>query len=389
MPGEHARLSPSAAERWISCPASIRLGEEVGKDDEESEFASEGTCAHALAEIRAGHYFGQLSVEEFTAELQRWSDEWSGRDWDFEDMQRHVGAYVSLIEERLDLYPQSQVMFEQRMDTGVASCWGTSDTVIVSPQHVEIIDFKYGQGVAVEAEGNPQLRLYALGALDTFGDLLGETETVRITVHQPRLHHVLTEEITPEALRKWREVVAAPAAALALGPEAPFGPSEDACRWCPASGQCRAQLEDVFTAADFDSPPDLLSPSEMAEALGRVGAIKNWLKAFEEAALATAYSRGKSLPGYKVVMSGGRRVIDDQEGALEALHAAGYPQDEVAEVRLYGIGRLEKTLQEAFDIVLEDFVRKTEGRPSLVPESDRRKPINPNSDAQKEFSNES
>lgn len=386
MPDQHARLSPSASERWISCPASIRLAAELALPEAESDYALEGTCAHALAEIKAGHHFGLSEPEEYARALDRWSDEWADRDWDFDAMIGHTDAYIALIEERKALYPSTQVMLEQRMDTGVPACWGTSDTVLVSPAHVEIIDFKYGQGVAVEAEGNPQLRLYALGALDTFGDLLGETETVRITVHQPRLNHVLTEVISPADLRRWRETVAIPAAEAALGEEAPFGPSEEACRWCPASGRCRAQLESVF-GTDFDSPPDLLSPEEMAETFGRVKAIKDWLKAFEEAALTAAYSDGKTLPGLKVVMSGGRRVIVDQEGALEVLAQAGYAYDEVSKRALRGFGELEKVLGDDFAL-LEDYVTKTEGRPSLVSEKDRRPAASPNAQAQKEFSNE-
>lgn len=361
------------------------MEEQFPSDQSDSIFAAEGTCAHSLGEISVSRRFGLISEVESVAALAFWSEEWEGFDFDFEAMARHAQSYTDEVVKRAALYPNSQVLVEQRMDTGVERCWGTSDIVIVSPEHVEIIDLKYGTGIAVEAEGNSQLRLYALGALDTFGDILGETSIVRITVYQPRLNHVLTEEITPDALRAWRDEVAAPAAALALGDEqAPFGPSEDACRWCPASGRCRAQLEDVFKE-DFDSPPDLLTEAEVAETLGRVKFIQRWLKDFEAAALTMAYSEGKAIPGYKVVMSGGRRVISDVSGAVEALAYAGYDADDVAPRKMEGIGKLEKILGDAFDTVLRDFVTKTEGRPSLVLESDRRKSATPNQEAQKEF----
>lgn len=363
--------------------------EEKVPEQPESVYAREGTAAHALGELKARYQILEsMTEEEYLRERLAWAVEFNDiltmEDFELEEMDLHTDAYVDLIRERMALYPNSQLLLEQRLDTGVPSSWGTSDAVIVSPFHVEIIDFKYGSGVFVPAARNPQLRMYGLGALDTYGDILGDTEIVRITVHQPRLHHVETEEISPDDLRAWRTDVAIPAAELALGDDAPFGPSEDACRWCPASGLCKAQLESVFDT-DFDQDPDLLTPEDMSEALARVKAIRAWLVAFEEAALNTAYSEGKEIPGYKVVLSGGRRSVTDPEGALEALAYAGYERDKVSTTKIIGIGALEKLLGDDFHIV-EDYVKKSEGRPSLVPESDKRKAIDPNSEAQKEFS---
>lgn len=390
MPGQHAVLSPSSAERWISCPASVALSATM-PEQEESGYAREGTAAHGLGEIKASLALGQITDRQAKSRRAKWAREFSEYAEDeaiMIEMEEHTDAYVALIQERAALYPNSQVMLEQRMSTGLPDGGkGTSDTVIASPQHIEIIDFKYGQGVTVEAHGNPQLRLYGFGALETYGDLLGDTEVVRITVHQPRLNHILTEEITPDALREWHATVALPAAEEALGDDAHFGPSDDACRWCPASGRCRAQLEAVF-AEDFDAKPDLLEPAEMADVLGRVPLIREWLKAFEEAALDTAYSQGKPLPGYKVVLSGGKRSVKDNDKAIEVLTAEGYAQDEVAVVKAKGIGDLEKLLgKERFAELLEQpgIVTKGEGKPALVLESDKRPAIAPNSEAAKEF----
>lgn len=386
MPSEHAKLSPSSSERWITCPASIRLAEELGGTETESVFAREGTLAHTLGELKvSSELLGADCDEEFTKLREAVA---ADPEMDLDAMERHTDAYVVLVRERAALYPNSRVLVEQRMDTGVPRCWGTSDIVIVSPEHVEIIDLKYGQGVLVDADGNSQLRLYALGALDTFGDLLGDTRLVRITVYQPRLDNVQTEEITPGDLRAWRDEVAVPAAEAALGDDAPFGPSEKACRWCPASGRCRAQLEDIFAEDDFDAAPDQLTPDEVAEALGRVKAVKHWLASLEEVALTMAYSEGQTLPGYKVVSSGGRRVIDDVRGASEALVAYGYDAEEVAPRKMTGIGKLEKLLGDNFETLLGPYVRKSEGRPSLVPSTDRRRAINPASEAAREFGEE-
>lgn len=389
MPSEHAKLSPSASERWITCQASVRLIDSLDlPPDEGSTFAAEGTAAHTMGELKVRRDL--LDDPNADSELGAFRAELTAGDhgWDLDDMDRHTDRYVAVVRERAALYPDAQVLVEQRMDTGVPRCWGTSDIVIVSPEHVEIIDLKFGQGVLVDADDNSQLRLYALGALDTFGDLLGDTQLVRITVYQPRLDNVQTEEITPGDLRAWRDEVAVPAAEAALSDDAPFGPSEKACRWCPASGRCRAQLEDVFAEDDFDAAPDQLTPDEVAEALGRVKAVKHWLASLEEVALTMAYSEGKTLPGYKVVSSGGRRVIDDVDGAVEALSHAGFAADDVAPRKMNGIGKLEKLLGEDFGTLLGPYVRKSEGRPSLVPSTDRRRAINPATEAAREFGEE-
>lgn len=389
---EHARLSPSAAERWLSCPASIRMEESlVGEGvHQESSYATEGTAAHELGEMKARLEFDQISERLYRRRRQAWLNTY--RDWLTQDlvdeMDEHTEAYVRLLMERMAEYEHSQIMLEQRLQTGLPESWGTSDAVIVSPQHVEIIDFKYGKGIEVQAKRNPQLRLYALGALDMYGDLLGDTELVRATVHQPRLHHVLSEELTPIELKAWREQIR-PRAELALTKDAPFGPSEEACRWCEASGRCKAQLEWIFST-DFDQDPETLSLQQMAETLAKVPAISSWLKAFEEAALSTAYSEGKHIPGYKVVKSGGNRSVSDPGEVKKRLIVLGHSLDDVAPRKLKGIGDLEKLLkgEKKFKEILGDLYPRGEGRPSLVPEDDSRPAISPESEAARVFSDE-
>lgn len=387
MSGEHARLSPSASERWLACPASIRMEAEV-PEQPDSVYAREGTCAHELGEIKVRHAFGHISRAMYDARLLRWRKAWAVDERTEFEMDVHTEAYVELIKERAALYPNTQVMVEQRLDTGVPTCWGTSDVVLASPHHVEIVDLKYGTGVQVEAEGNSQLRLYALGALDAYGDVLGDTEVVRSTVFQPRLDHTLTEELTPKALREWRESIL-PIAAEALGESARFGPSEAACRWCPASGRCRAQLESIFEdeATDFAASPILLTDAELADVLDRMGAIKDWLQAVEEAALARAYTEGHELPGWKVVLSGGKRSLKDHEAAIEHLvTVVGYEREQVAKETLRGIGELETLMGKVeFASTMAPYIKPPVGKPALVPEADKRPSIQPNSEAAKAF----
>ena len=390
-PSAHAKLSPSASERWISCPASIRMEAAFPEDKTESPYAVEGTAAHALAEIRASVRFGHVSEVTGAARVVAWESEFPQHAGD-DDMERHVEAYLDFLSERLAYRPHSVILLEQRLPTGVPTCWGTSDAVIVSTTHVEIVDFKYGRGVRVEAEGNSQVKLYGVGALEEFGDLLGDAEEVIVSIFQPRLRATSSHSTPAAELRRWRDKLI-PIANLALGPDAPFGPSEKACRWCPASGRCRAQLEQVFRDADYEVTPDTLTPGEIAEVLTVAPAIKQWLLDLEKAALTMAYSDKTPIPGYKVVMSGGRRAIQDEEGATHALSEYASPLGERLPPESYtkppalrGIGELEKLLGDEFSTVLGDYIVKNEGRPSLAKESDRRPSISPDTEAQKEFS---
>lgn len=349
----------------------------------DNEYTLEGTAAHALAEVEASTIASTpLREQALRSARVKWRKEYPNADE--AEMLPHVTAYVKLLKERLAVYPNSRLFLEQRMPTGIPECWGTSDAVIVSPEHVEIVDFKYGQGVAVSAEGNPQVRLYGAGALDTFGDLLGDVKLVLMTIFQPRLDSVSTSEMTADELRAWREEVVLPAAAEARwSPNAHFGPSVDACRWCPAKGLCRAQME-AATAEDFGHNYDLLTPAEVAEQLDRLPMVKQWVLGLEDAALRLAYSEGKEIPRYKVVMSGGRRYVRDPEGAMEAL-APLYEAEQYCDLKVKGIGALESLLKGQFNDIVGPYISKTEGKPSLVPEDDKRKSINPNSQAVSEF----
>jgi len=400
LAGQHAKLSPSASERWINCPASIRM-EEHAPPEEDSPYAMEGTIAHELCEILAGHEFGMLDFQEFTNRKAHWIQEvlrpMNYPDGTYDEMREHAEAYVALLKERKAVHPNSQIMLEQRLDTGVPRSWGTSDAVIVSPTHVEIVDFKYGAGVKVEAAGNSQLRLYGCGALDTYGDLLGDTESITMTVHQPRLDHTDSETLTPDELRAWRADTVIPSAELALTDDAPFGPSEAACRWCPAAGICRARIE-AATMEDFGDildpdaviepdEPEALTPEEIAVALERAPQLKAWLNALEKTALDMAYTQGIQIPGYKVVRSGGKRAFHDGTAAIQRLIDEGYKAEQVARFQPETLGNLEKLLggRKRFDELLGKYVSKSEGKEALVPESDKRQAISPEVEAAADF----
>lgn len=381
----HATLSPSSAERWLACPASIRVIEALpASEDHDSVYAKEGTAAHALAEIMARHQLLEAFTDkQFTTAVNRWRTHYDIASDAEAEMTEHGQAYVDYLLSRLEEDPLAILLLEQKLPTGVPSSFGTSDAVIVSPTTVESVDYKYGLGVRVEAENNPQLRLYGIGALEAYGDLLGEVETVRLTIFQPRLNHLAYEEIPATELRAWRDSII-PIAESALGPDAPFGPSEEACRWCPASGQCVAQMEYVVVR-DFGVKPDLMDLDELANALDHIPAIKAWCAAVEAYALNRVYSEGNPIPGYKVVLSGGRRSVVDPEGLIKAAVTAGYDPEDVAVMKPKGIGELEKLLKEHFDRVAAPYIQKGAGSPSLVPESDKREAIDPDGQAAHDF----
>lgn len=382
----HATLSPSSASRWISCPASVRLAASLPRE-QSSSYAEEGTAAHALAELLARHVILKATTPaQHNKLVAAWKEKYDISEEAHAEMAEHATAYVVYLQARLDEHPGAQLLLEQRLPTGIKDSWGTSDAVMVSEVWLEIVDFKYGLGIKVSAEGNPQTRLYAVGALDTYGDLLGEVETVTHTIFQPRLDHVDSETLSAADLRAWRDSLK-PVAAAALGPDAPFGPSEKACRFCPASGQCRAQME-WATARDFSTPVETLSPDELADALENIPLILQWAAAVQDYCLDRIYSRGEPVPGFKVVMSGGKRGVTDPEKAVRILTGLGYDEDEVTVRKPRGIGELEKLLgKPLFKQVLEDsgIVRKGDGSPSLVPDEDRRSAIQPETSAAEDF----
>ena len=378
MPNEHANLSPSAAERWLTCTASVALAAEVGVDIS-SPYAEEGTDAHTMAE--AWLRLRLLDADNLTevSELAKSMIAKYG-DARHKEMTKHVRGLEDFIRERLALYTSAWLFLEQRMDTGIEGCWGTSDVVVVAPTErvIEITDLKYGAGIAVSAEDNPQLKLYALGAYETFS-MLGEFDRIVINVFQPRAYRgdlPHTWEITTEALLSWRESIR-PAAAAALAGEGEFKPSEDACRWCPAAGRCEAQSEYLLGVArnEFAEPiHGTLSPERIAEILSHADMIRSWLDAVASRAFDLAYG-GTTVPGYKVVRRGGRRYVADPAGLIDALSSEGYGADDVLNSKIKSFTDLEALVgsREGFDRIATPYVAVSEPKLALaegLPEDD-------------------
>lgn len=388
----HARLSPSASHQWIPCPGSISLCEQLGAEDSGSVFAQEGTAAHALGELKASLALGFINVEQYNAQHEKWAREWAYLDADWAAMEMHTDRYAEyIVATRDEMGPDTAVFLERRVYPGIPECYGTADVILVSPTEVRSIDLKYGMGVAVEAEGNSQVRLYLVGALDEFGDIVGTTETVTGVVYQPRLNSITSETLTADSLREWRDSII-PIAESAIAGSDVFAPSDKSCRFCNASGRCRAQMEAIFAdPLPDESTVHLLSLEELAESLKRVPLVKAWMSAVEETALNLIYAKKQDVPGFKVVQSAGRRVVQNHTLATQALLAEGFTEDQFLTKKVKGIGDLTTMLgEDEFYRILEKpgIVSKSEGKPTLVADTDSRPSTDPTTEAQRVFGGE-
>lgn len=377
----HAILSASGAHRWIECPPSARLEEQF--PDEPSPYAEEGTVAHELAEIR---------LKQALGERVRLSPRVTKSQFYNEAMEDHIADYVALVMERITAHRANttdpRIMFEQRLDYSrwVPDGFGTGDVVIVSDLGAEVIDLKYGQGVRINAEGNPQTRLYGLGAYEAFSALY-DIERVYMTIVQPRLDHISTEELGIGALLEWAEEVIVPAAQLAYAGEGAFRPGEH-CRFCRARYTCRARAEANLDLARYEfAAPATLSPDEIAEILTQLERdFLSWVSDIQTYALDQAVNHGVKFPGWKVVEGRSNRRYADEKAVKAVLRDAGYTDDQILRMDLRGITDIEKLLgKKRFAELLADYIIKPAGKPTLVPESDKRPEISSKASAAADF----
>lgn len=386
MPVEnHALLGASSAHRWLVCPPIARLEEQV--KDKGSSFAAEGTAAHSLAELMLSLRFKKVKQVTGKAALSRFEKTNGYYD---EAMKDYISDYCDLVEEHFNTYDSADVELEQKVDFSkwVPEGFGTSDVVILADQTIEIIDLKYGKGVPVDAYQNPQLMLYALGAVDKF-DLVYEFKTVKMTIVQPRLDNISTFEIDKNELLYWADNYVAPRAVQAYEGNGKWTITDDVVRFSKVRAQLRPRAEKNFQLVDkydFKEAP-LLDNAEIAEILDRAPEIKKWLEHVESFALQKARDEGEEFPGWKVVAGRSNRKIQDPEGLLLILEAEGYDDaDLVKPQQLQAIGALEKVVgKKVFNDLAQDYIVKPDGKPVLVPEKDKRPALNSIESATKDF----
>lgn len=365
----HAALSPSGADKWLlHCPPSARL--EAQFPDSAGAAAAEGTAAHALCE------------HKLLKALKRRSNR-PHSDFDSDEMEDCSDGYVAFVLEQMQGIKNPLVCVEQRLDLRdyVPESFGTADCIIIGDGILHVIDFKYGLGVLVEAKHNPQMMLYALGALSLFCSLY-EVSAVRMSIYQPRRENVSTWSIPADRLLTWGENVVKPSAKRAFAGEGEFA-AGNWCQFCRASPRCRARAEAQLAVAqeEFRLPP-LLTDEEIAEILPRLPEVVKWANAVSAYALEAAVNHGKSWQGFKLVAGRSVRKYADEEKVVEAAQAAGYK--DIFDRKLITITKMERLMgKETFNEVLGGLIVKPQGKPTLVPESDKRTAI----DAGLEFTN--
>lgn len=377
MPKYHAKCSASKADRWMHCPGSIAL-EDKCPAEKPSEYASEGTLAHALAElrIRAGLTDDKLDPEVYVNEYARIQNDpmYSA------EMDECIKGYYDLIyEAAVAAGPDAEVLVEQRfhLDKWIPEGFGTSDAVLISGDTIEVFDLKYGKGIKVEAPGNPQLRLYGLGAASLFGDLY-DFKTVKMTIVQPRLDHVSSETMSLEDLLRWADEEVAPKARAAMNGSDDLA-AGDWCRWCPAKAICRARAEEQLRLAQEDfafTEGPLLSDEEIGEVLASADALAKWVEDIKTYAYEAA-KEGRKFAGWKLVEGRANRKYADDQKVAASLMQAGYDEAMLYERKLYGITAMEKLVgKKKLSDILGDLIIKPQGKPVLVPESDKRPELN-------------
>lgn len=393
-PTEHALLSASSAHRWLACTAAPRFEEQFPNGT--SDYAEEGSLAHSICELYARKHFTVMTNRKFNSELKKLQAKPHYSD----EMLKTAEKYVDYLREKAMSYPTTPyVTFEVKVDFSdyVPEGFGTCDCVMIGGDTLHITDYKHGKGVEVSAEENPQMRLYALGALKMFAPVFGDSiKKVSMGICQPRITDDESEDgMTVEELREWGEGIK-PRAKEAYDGPGTFCPGEH-CRFCKGKAQCRARADQNIAFEDFKdfaiegkaapelqalSPetraviglPPMLSDAEIGELLVRAEGLVQWYKDLCEYATQNILN-GKEIPGWKVVAGKSNRAFKDVEAAFSKVIEAGYDEALLYERKPITLTGVESLLGKAkFETLLKDCVTKPLGKPTLVPLSDKREP---------------
>ena len=364
-PSEHAVLSASSANRWLHCPPSVRLSE--GYMDKASVFAMEGTSAHELCEYKLRSALG-MEAENPTENLDFYNTE-------MEECAEDYATYIlGLVEKAKENCSDPVVMVEQRVDFSryVPEGFGTADCIIIADETLNIVDYKHGKGVEVSAEDNPQMKLYALGALELF-DCLYDINKVQMTIFQPRLSNVSVFVMDKADLLYWANDELTAKAELAFEGKGELCCGEW-CKFCKAKSNCKERARVNMEMAQYEfRKSSLLTDEEVVKILSRIDELTSWASDVKNFALEQAV-RGKQWPGWKVVEGRSNRKYTDEGAVAQVVKNAGYnPYDE----KIMGITNMTKMLgKEKFNELLGDFVERPQGKPTLVPEDDNRPRMN-------------
>ena len=375
---KHAYLSASASHRWLACPPSAKLCANIL--DQASEYAQQGTDCHELCAYLVEKALGKDVIDP-TENLTYYDTE----------MQNCAEEYRNYVLEQIEAAKKfckdPQVMIEQRLDFSrwVENGFGTGDCVIVADEILQIIDYKHGLGILVSAGddehgGNSQMMCYALGALEVFGDIY-DINQIKMTIFQPRRDNISTYTISKENLLKWADEVLAPTAQLAYVGKGEFN-AGDHCTFCKVKATCRKRAEYNLELAKYDfEMPATLDDTEIAAILEKVDEMISWGNDIKDYALQQAQS-GVHFEGWKIVEGRSNRKYTDENAVADTVKDAGF---DPYEKKLLGITAMSTLLgKKKFEELLGGLIYKPPGKPTLVPESDKRPAMNTAKDDFKE-----
>lgn len=377
---EHALLSPSSSSRWLNCTPSARLAENA--ENKSSVYAEEGTLFHEICEYCLAQWnAGVWEPDPFGEELPELKDDHLMHRLFKQEMFRHARNYCDFVmNENYNLEKSDgacKLLLEEKVDISeyAPECFGSVDCQLVGRDTLIVIDLKYGEGVKVYAERNTQLMLYALGAIKGKPSI----KTIRLVIAQVRLNHFDVWEISANDLLQWADKVLKPTAkkAFAGKGEQKMG---DWCGFCPVKAQCRKQYEAVVSDFDKYEYPELLTEDEICDLIEKIDKYKGWLESVNKFVYDEAL-RGHKWKGYKLVAGRSSRVITDEEAIRQDLLTKKYLEDEIFNIKLKGIGDLERLVgKKQFSALYGQYVKSKPGNPKLVPDSAPGDEINPLSD---------
>lgn len=368
---EHALLSASGAHKWLHCPPSARLEDTIPETT--SEYAEEGRLAHEIAELKLRkHFIKPMGPQKFGPALKKLKN----KPLYDSEMLTHTDTYLEYVQKVVHSYGSPPyIAVEKKLNYShiAPEGFGTGDCIVIGGKVLHVIDLKYGKGVQVEATENPQMMLYALGALAAYS-MLYAIETVKMTIVQPRLDNISEYEMSVTDLTAWGESIK-PVAQIAFEGKGEFCAGEW-CRFCRAKAQCRARSETMTALEAFsDNEPDMLSNAEIGQLLARAKQLKSWASDLEEYALSSILS-GDEILGWKAVEGRSNRKFDDTDKAFKTLKEAGIDEAALYERKPITLSSVEKLLgKKEFVKLLKDHIVKPPGKPTLAQESDKRQAI--------------
>lgn len=376
---QHALLSASGSKRWLSCPPSARLEEKFEESNpaKTSVYAEEGTLAHEMADISLQKALNLITDKVYKRELAKVTKTATDKGFDIDEMTTEVSKYTTYVLEQLaearKRTPDAVILVEQRLNFShlVEKGFGTGDTVLIADGTLEVIDLKYGKGVKVMAEENPQGMLYGAGALREF-EFSYDIDNLKITIVQPRLDHIDSWDVTPEELTKWGEEVVKPIAAKAYLGEG-ISKAGEHCKWCKVKAMCSTLAKKNIALARNDfKEPQLMDIKQLTAIYEQIPMLVDWAESIGEHLKQRAIE-GDKVPGYKIVEGTSRRSWNTESKVIDYLQKQGLTEDQYTQTKLVGIPAIEKILGK--DKVASEMGRlivRPGGSPTLVHETDKR-----------------